>query len=190
MQAIWRCYESLWTAEACEQVIELGKRLPMENAKLGNEHGQSLEDDWRRSKVGWAYPNNRDWEDVYEELNLIFHEANEYFRFDLGGIPEIQFTEYDSSYKGHYDWHIDTGWLDVGANHRKLTAIVQLTDETEYSGGEFELDCLTFSEPLPEKVIKQGTVFVFPSFLRHKVNPVENGTRRSLVAWMEGPKFR
>ena len=29
----------------------------------------------------------------------------------------------------------------------------------------------------------------FPSFLEHRVKPVLNGTRISLVGWMVGPKF-
>ena len=36
----------------------------------------------------------------------------------------------------------------------------------------------------------QGTIIVFPSFIRHRVNPVTKGIRYSLVNWFEGPAFK
>jgi PKHD-type hydroxylase len=41
-------------------------------------------------------------------------------------------------------------------------------------------------------VIKQtkGSAIFFPSFAMHRVTPVTDGVRRSLVVWMEGPRFK
>ena len=32
----------------------------------------------------------------------------------------------------------------------------------------------------------QGTLIMFPSFIKHHVNPVTSGERRALVAWIGG----
>ncbi len=36
----------------------------------------------------------------------------------------------------------------------------------------------------------KGRMIFFPSFLIHRVAPVTQGIRRSLVIWVTGPKFR
>ncbi len=38
--------------------------------------------------------------------------------------------------------------------------------------------------------VKKGRAILFPSFMCHKVTPVTAGTRKSLVLWCLGPKFR
>lgn len=191
MIAIWQMYRSLWTPEACSEVIELGKKLQLTEATVGHEEGVALTDDWRRSRVGWAYPNTDGWEGVFKELSQCFIETNlNCFGFDVSHLKEIQFTEYDAEYEGHYDWHIDTGWMDPRPSQRKLSMVVQLSDPTEYEGGDFEMKPPMHSSPLPEQLRERGTILLFPSFVQHRVAPVSKGTRYSLVAWMEGPQFR
>jgi PKHD-type hydroxylase len=41
-----------------------------------------------------------------------------------------------------------------------------------------------------EMAQKRGRILFFPSFILHKVHPVTKGVRKSIVAWVEGPKFR
>ena len=96
----------------------------------------------------------------------------------------IQFTEYDSAYDGYYDWHIDTGGKELSSN-RKLSMSVQLSDPSEYEGGELQVVKET-------NVLKKnrGSAFIFPSYLLHRVTPVTKGTRYSLVCWISGHPFR
>ena len=35
-----------------------------------------------------------------------------------------------------------------------------------------------------------GTVIAFPSYVLHRVTPIESGTRKALVIWVAGPEFR
>ena len=44
----------------------------------------------------------------------------------------------------------------------------------------------------PGKVasLKQGHAIIFASFLNHRVNPVTEGMRQSLVVWFGGKPFR
>jgi PKHD-type hydroxylase len=66
---------------------------------------------------------------------------------------------------------------------RKLSLVLLLNDEFE--GGDFEL--LWPGNKIP---LKKGRVILFPSILMHRVKPVTKGTRKSLVAWMQGPNFK
>ena len=73
--------------------------------------------------------------------------------------------------------------------HRKLSAIVQLTDESSYEGGNLEF--FNIQEYPPTKDIrKQGSVTFFPSFIEHQATPVTKGKRYSLACWFDGPKWR
>ena len=100
---------------------------------------------------------------------------------------EIQFTEYQASNNGHYDWHQDV-WLESPRPYaRKLSVVIQLSEPDDYSGGDFEFFGI---ENPGERFTPRGSLLVFPSFLQHRVNPVLSGTRRSLVTWVEGPNWR
>lgn len=137
----------------------------------------------RRSKIGWI--NN---EHLLMFLYRFVNQANmESFQVDVNMWADMQYTIYDAGDKGHYDWHEDTHFLQSSDLDRKLSVTVQLSDGSEYEGGDFEL----LGVNLPTAALKtKGTVLVFPSYLKHRVTPVTKGTRKSLVAWFEGPHWR
>ena len=66
-------------------------------------------------------------------------------------------------------------------------SLFQLSDPNDYVGGDLEL---TETAPLDPDVKTQGTFIYFPSFFRHRAHPVTRGTRYSIAAWFEGPKWR
>jgi PKHD-type hydroxylase len=70
-----------------------------------------------------------------------------------------------------------------------MSIVIQLTDPSEYEGGDFEIDS-QYPQLPKEEIREKGSVLVFPSFIPHRVTPVTKGVRRSLVSWIEGPKFR
>jgi PKHD-type hydroxylase len=107
------------------------------------------------------------------------------FHIDVQNDAEIQFTEYHATQAGHYDWHHDVNWNGSTASDRKLSVTVQLSDPSEYEGGNFEFDELKTNADFSSR----GSVLIFPSYLRHRVSPVNKGTRRSLVAWFTGPRW-
>jgi PKHD-type hydroxylase len=108
----------------------------------------------------------------------------QHFRFDLTGFgEELQLTNYNQAENGMYGWHQDYG----GGISRKLSMAVQLTDPSEYEGGNLQV--LTSSQP--KNVRKQrGLIAIFPSYVLHQVTPVTQGSRQSLVAWVSGPAFK
>ena len=78
---------------------------------------------------------------------------------------------------------------DYGRNQcsmRKLTAIIQLSEETDYEGGDFEFGITnTEGTGLITGNRTKGCLLVFPSFLSHRVTPITKGTRYSIITWME-----
>ena len=103
------------------------------------------------------------------------------WKFELAGfVEEFQYSEYGP--EGHYTWHIDLG--KGPSSTRRLSFSVQLSDPDEYEGGELELHCGGERPIAAPRTF--GTAIVFPSFLLHRVAPVRQGLRRSLVGWASG----
>jgi PKHD-type hydroxylase len=147
--------------------------------------GHGTISDYRRSKIAFI---QKTWEfsDIYLRLfEYINRINNEFYKFNLTELSSyIQYTEYDESYKGHYDWHTDMGPDET--SRRKISVVVQLSDPLEYEGGELQI-----SDGGNNRVCEKtkGTIIMFPSYLVHRVTPVTKGTRRSLVLWVTGPPF-
>jgi PKHD-type hydroxylase len=140
----------------------------------------------RRSYVNWLECDNESkW--VYEKLENIVSSLNaQYYGFDLTCFAEaLQLTRYCMSEQGMYGWHQDCG--EGGKPNRKLSLVMQLTDPSQYEGGNLEI--MTNKDPLVVPKEK-GLVTVFPSYMLHQVTPVVQGERASLVTWISGPTFK
>ena len=169
------------TSQECQQIID--SRFMLEKAVT--EGGLT---DIRRSEIFWI-PKIERWAPLYEKIMHAVGTMNrEAFDFDITSIHEhLQFTEYDESYQGHYGWHFDVGENPVMCN-RKLSISIQLSDPSDYDGGELQFQFDNDNVTIAEKA--RGTLVLFPSYLRHRVTPVTRGVRRSLVLWITGPPFR
>lgn len=173
-----------------DAIIDVGNKQPIAKTGIGfNASTESIED-IRRSEIRWLNTYDQSHRFIVETLWNFINDANrDHFGFNINYLRDIQYTTYRAEETGKYDWHEDIFWINPTANHRKLSLTIQLSDPNEYEGGEFEID--PEHGVLNQQLIKKrGTVLVFPSFLRHRVTPVTSGIRRSLVCWVEGPKFR
>ena len=145
--------------------------------------------DNRRSNIKWI-PQNEDWFWLYEKLSNMAVEANDtLWKFDLTQIPEqIQYTEYHAPV-GHYDWHADIGPGIL--SKRKVSITVQLSEPDEYEGGNLELfKGGSMDGPFIQAERSTGCVFLFPSYMMHRVTPVTKGTRKSFVLWLGGGHYK
>ena len=129
---------------------------------------------------------------LFEKLKTITEHANaEFFNFDLLGFDYFQYTEYQGE-GSHYDYHTDLIYGQDLPNYmvfpRKLSFSLVLSDNSEYEGGEFQFKTDTDRTITLEQ--KRGRVIGFPSWILHRVAPLTEGTRRSIVWWATGPKFR
>jgi predicted 2-oxoglutarate/Fe(II)-dependent dioxygenase YbiX len=65
--------------------------------------------------------------------------------------------------------HMAHGYRDNSTATRKLSMVLQLSDPSEYEGGELQI----LDKANPETVTKQkGMITVFPSYTLHQVTPV------------------
>lgn len=107
---------------------------------------------------------------------------NQAWKFDITNANQAEFLKYPAG--GRYTAHMDT-FLNKQEECRKLTVLAFLNDD--FKGGKFYFQD-THERLYPPQ--EKGTVLVFPSFLVHGVEDVEEGTRYSAVCWMVGPFFK
>ena len=156
----------------------------------------------RNSDLVWL---NDTW--IYKEIHPFVHEANQKagWNFEWDRSESCQFTKYKQGQ--YYDWHCD-GWDKPyqrkegdpeNGKIRKLSMTCQLSDGSEYKGGELEFDFRNYDPHMRDEskhkikckeILPKGSIIVFPSFLWHRVKPVKKGTRYSLVVWHLGYPFK
>ena len=142
---------------------------------------------------------------IYKEVHPYIHEANKAagWNYEWDRSESCQFTKYKLNQ--YYDWHCDSWdkpYEKEGPDNgkiRKLSMTCQLTDGSEYEGGELEFDFRNYSPHMREEakhlkqakeILPKGSIIVFPSFVWHRVKPVTKGTRYSLVMWNLGYPFK
>ena len=140
----------------------------------------------RVTRVAWMERNPETaW--LYARLEeAVLHLNSEFYKYDLFGLVEsFQYTIYDGAEGGHYNWHVDLGAKDY--EPRKISLSLQLTDPSRYQGCDLVLE--TGDGPYSAEKAR-GTLIAFPSYVLHRVTPIESGIRKSLVIWVAGPEFR
>ena len=172
------CFKSALSSRFCDEVIKYGLSLKEFKARTGNKN-QHLKFIPRNSDVAWI---TEPW--VYKEIHPYIHRANKNagWNFDCWEKP--------------YD---DTSHPILRGKVRKLSITCQLTDGSEYEGGELEFDFRNYEPNKREEkkhvvqakdILPKGSIIVFPSHLWHRVRPVTSGTRYSLVTWNLGKPFK
>jgi len=193
MNQWWQYWKGNFSKKDCEGIVKSALTFPSKDGEIGHAANRTIKDDSvRKSTIRWLPRFSQEFYPLFGHLEILFHESNkDAFGFDLKLFHEVQFTEYHATQSGKYDWHHDTKWVSSQPYRRKLSMAIQLSDPNDYEGGVFEFHPEDVNQlPPPEELLPQGTVIIFPSFLRHRVTPVTKGTRYSLVTWYEGPSFR
>lgn len=168
------------------------------NKELDNESIKDLKKQ-RDSNVVWLAEK---W--IYRQILPYVRMANKNagWNYDIDFAESCQFTKYKLNQ--HYDWHMDSGenpyrdhtFPEYNGKIRKLSVTCSLSDSSEYKGGELEFN---FNHPDKTKkenirqckeILPKGSLVVFPSFVYHRVLPVTEGIRYSLVIWNLGNPFK
>ena len=203
-------FKSALPPKLCDDIIKhglshkeaLARTGGFDNRKLSKEEVSDLKKK-RNSDIVWLTDN---W--IYRELHPYIHQANKLagwnFQWDMS--ENIQFTKYKLNQ--YYDWHCDSWdkpYDRKNPNHpehnkiRKLSMTCQLTDGSEYEGGELEFDFRNYEPHMrneyqhlrqAKEILSKGSIIVFPSFVWHRVKPVTKGIRYSLVMWNLGYSFK
>ena len=178
-----------FTEQGVERGTTVGKRDPITGEVI-----QEPNEKVRISDVKFYNydPTNENTLWIFQRINYVVDALNEqFFNYELNGYDSFQYTEYQAHEGGKYDFHMDT---IMGKNKpanmletRKLSVTLVLNDDFE--GGEFYMN--NGQEKDAELIpTGKGRLILFPSFLVHRVAPVTKGVRKSLVVWVNGPKFR
>jgi len=179
------CWEGAFTDSEMDRVEAVGDRLSQEKATVV---GRDISEDYsaiRITRTAWIKPSpETKW--IYERMQAVIRNLNDrVWQFDVSGFSEdFQYTVYQDSEGGHYDWHVDQGILP---KNRKLSLSLQLTDPSLYDGCDLQLHGDNNINSAPRT---RGTLIAFPSYVLHRVTPITRGVRKSVVAWITGPKFR
>ena len=204
-------FKSALTPKFCDEVIAYANQQKEvialtggyeKKKKLNKEEIKNLQRK-RKSDLVWL---NDTW--IYKEIHPYVQQANIQagWNFDWNFSESCQFTKY--KHNQYYDWHCDSWEKPYNKknkndpNHgkiRKLSMTCQLSDGSEYQGGELEFDFRNYDPPMRDEakdkvqckeILPKGSIIVFPSFVWHRVKPVTSGTRYSLVVWHLGYPFR
>jgi PKHD-type hydroxylase len=180
-------FPNVFTAKEVANIIAHGEALGTAQAgfMLGTPIN-NINNKIRITQHAWIeWTPETEW--LYMRIEQAARAFNErIYQFDITGFSEpFQYTVYHGNEGGHYDWHVDQGrGLPV---ERKLSFSVQLSEPSDYEGGELQIRAAN-NISVPPKAL--GTVIVIPSYNLHRVTPATAGTRRSLVCWANGPRFR
>ena len=178
----------------CKKILEAGRK------KITNQAstiGKNVDLKSRDCTVAWI---NEEW--IYNIINPFIHTANKKagWNFQWDWNESSQFTIYEKGQ--YYGWHTDqvpvplkSDNKNINGKMRKLSLTLQLTDKTEYEGGDFQFAWIQYDKKGLVNIITVddtkdiGTIIVFPSFIYHQVLPITKGKRESLVNWSIGKEF-
>ena len=188
------------------EIIEKDLQKHDEHAQDSLIHGEEVDKVIRNSKNLWIPTSNWIGGWLWYYIDKINREN---FCYDLTDIDggSIQYTQYGPGQ--FYNWHQDAG-IDLfykpqltpssgmnmsqdqvtlnGEYVRKLSFALQLSDPTDYTGGEVQfLDNSGGTYFAPKQ---RGTLMVFDSRTKHRVRKVKSGLRKSLVGWVVGPRWK
>jgi len=174
-------FRSILTDDEMNYIHEVAKKYPVTD---GNVSG-TIDKDYRSSEIRWL-PLNEDTKTIYNTMVYLAKKANkEMWKFHITSLlDDFQYTEYTAENEGHYDWHMDFG--GSRSSTRKLSMVVQLTDSSEYEGGDLQF---MINRSIITAPRDKGTVLFFPSYLTHRITNITKGVRNSLVSWFHGPTF-
>lgn len=187
------CADNAFADSDIKKIIELSKNYKQEESEIINIDGvPESSKEVRSAKVsGLEIDNDTFW--LYNNISFLIDDINKKsYQYNIDYFDTLMVVEYDGKESGHYSKHMDASF-DVNDKFalRKLSFVMQLSDENSYEGGDLILYPGVNHEKskicIPRK---KGTIVIFPSRIIHEVTPVTSGIRHSLITWIYGPKFK
>lgn len=170
--------EDFLSPSECKLIVQQMPEKKLEQNKVAEGGVENLSVRSSRS-CGLDLNEKTKW--IFQKIEECVTQINtETYRFQMNGIRDaVQLIEYNIGC--FYSPHMDSGNLQF--SRRKLSISIQLTDESEYEGGELEFYCNGQASK------KQGCMIIFPSYLYHEIKKITRGVRRSVVAWIDGNPY-
>jgi len=171
--------EQILSPQECAEIIELGTTKGIKKQdNVINSNNVTVDKSVRSTDVYFL-------NDValYQKIMPHVTRLNRW-GYSFSRVEPLQLGIYREG--DHYDWHVDDDGVAYDSSagpfaglNRRLSFSILLNEDFE--GGEFLLE-----NNVDVNLNQQGNILLFPSTLPHKVNPVTQGTRYSLVGWCCG----
>jgi PKHD-type hydroxylase len=169
-----------------EYVNDIDSR-PMRVAEIlnfNNDNFTKINKSVRNCEVDWIPAN------TWLPSMLWYHIVginNQYYKYDIQSLENLQLTSYSEG--EFYTWHVDSYHNDEVPYERKLSFSLQLTDPSEYDGGDLQLMHPGYKQfQIASK--EKGVLTVFDSRMSHRVRKIKRGKRICLVGWAIGPLWK
>lgn len=181
----WFALPSPLPEEELDAIEAIGDRLRLADATVSGQIYEAKAHPMRVSRTA-LIERTAETEWLYARMQRIVLSINgAAYAFDLHGFSEpFQFAVYEGGARAHFDWHMDQVPARV---RRKLSLTLQLSDPSRYEGGDLQFRSGERIDTAPKA---RGACIAFPAYTLHRVTPVTAGVRKSLVVWVEGPRFR
>jgi PKHD-type hydroxylase len=184
--------DGVFTNEELKLIDEYCASYDTEKSYIVSHNGMSTENkDIRLSRIKMHHYNEKNAWFFQRLFQATEHVNDNFFNFELSGFDFFQYTEYDGQ-GSTYNWHVDMVFGEAVPRGmelmRKISGSLILSDKEDYKGGNFEI--MTGGQSAEPVEQKRGSIIFFPSFVMHRVAPLTEGKRKSLVFWVMGPKFK
>ncbi|CAB4133681.1 PiuC Uncharacterized iron-regulated protein [uncultured Caudovirales phage] len=177
-------YDEIFTEEELDIIEKLVSDNDLYDGEIAGEVKKDLS--VRDSKIKFINSSDLKNRWIFERFTGLVNNANErFFKFELSRLESLQYTVYNEGQ--YYKEHMDMGYRNPNNAIRKLSFTLQLTNPDEYEGG----DLIIKHGSTPDVARKnRGAITFFPSYIMHEVTPVTRGTRKSIVGWVTGPRWK
>lgn len=156
----------------CLEVLESSlTNLKLYDAEIYGKNELEVVTEMRKSKICFV----TDMGFINDRLKSLVKEKIKLKGFDTTNLYDFQFTEYDLG--GHFDWHVDS--TNEIYPDRYYSCVILLNNN--YDGGELEIIENTETITIEKSI---GDLIAFPSVYSHRVSPVLEGKRYTLVNWV------
>jgi len=163
--------ENVFSDELCDKIIRFGET----NVQKGVDKYPHL---FTTSFHSCLLPLENE---AHIALQDALAETIDFFKIDIDFVEPYELKKYTTA--DYFGSHIDNYYSIKENIDRKITMVVQLSDETTYSGGDLSLLGKIANR-------KKGSITAFPSFFPHQVTKLDTGERWSLIAWLWGPYWK
>lgn len=163
--------DNILDKDICDSIIQFGS----DNVTKGvNKYSHLFEISFHSCLL----PLNHD---VHDKLQETWKEIINHLDIDVSFIEPYELKRYTT--EDFFGKHIDNYYSLTLNLDRKITMSVQLSDDSEYEDGAFNVLGVKHK-------LKKGSVIAFPSFFPHEVEKITSGSRWSLIGWAWGPYWK
>lgn len=187
MRKWYHVIPAAFTPDECASLVKYAQTHKVQEATVGHGGTNKVDPNIRLGLVRWLKRSDQNLSGLYSIIEAETHRANaDFFGKDIRSFNDVQFTEYPAG--ALYNWHQDDNQVstDLRPFDRVLSVCIQLSNRNSYSGGEFWINPRT--QQVVQEFVNLGDMIIFPSSLWHRVAPVTENQRNSLVTWWLGPR--